>query len=109
MEFLYLQYIDYLVKSCEVEHSKQEEGCFALGSFYLNMLNFKKAVDPLLRACEMENPYACANLSVMYRKGNGVVPSPELEEKYKVRAKEIWKDMSKERPRTKFQEGLETS
>lgn len=67
--------------------------------------DMKKAFHYSTRACEMGNMYACANLSRMYSKGEGVTKDENLAEKYKKRALEMQDDMKNQKELT-FQEGI---
>ena len=55
------------------------------------------------------NMGACHNLSVMYRKGDGVAQDLEMANKLMHKAQDIHDQMTKERDRLKFQEGVETA
>lgn len=65
----------------------------------------KKAFNYSVRACEMGNMYACANISQMYRKGEGVTKDEALAEKFKKKALEIQDEMKNQKQLT-FQEGI---
>ena len=52
---------------------------------------------------------ACHNLSLMYRKGDGVDQDTAKAEKYMHKAQEIHEQLTKERERIKFQEGVESA
>lgn len=49
------------------------------------------------KACELGNCYACANLSQMYKKGEGVEKDEELAQKYRLQAKELHSEMKEGR------------
>ncbi|GBP43334.1 Cytochrome c oxidase assembly factor 7 homolog [Eumeta japonica] len=118
---------NYLKKSCDADDDK---ACQYLSGMYLvgvprDYKNFnphkpeenknvdflikpnpKEAFKFALKACECGNIYACANVSMMYNKGDGVEKNPELAEKYKTITLELQKasELTKE---LKFQQGLE--
>lgn len=48
-----------------------------------------KAFTFTYKACELNNMYACANLSQMYARGEGTEQNPEKAEKFKKRANEL--------------------
>ena len=52
---------------------------------------------------------ACHNLSLMYRKGDGVDQDKVKADKYMHKAQDIHEQLTKERERIKFQEGVETA
>ena len=52
---------------------------------------------------------ACHNLSVMYKKGDGVAQDSALAEKFMHKAQDIHDQMVKDRERIRFQEGVETA
>ena len=52
---------------------------------------------------------ACHNLSLMYRKGDGVPKNSNLAEKFMHKAQDLHNQMTKEQERVKFQEGVETA
>lgn len=64
-----------------------------------------RSFDYSLKACELDNMYACANLSRMYDKGDGVEKNPELALKYRKKAEELQEEVRSNRTLT-FQEGL---
>lgn len=67
--------------------------------------DFKEAFKYASKACELGHVYGCANVSIMYAKGEGVEKNEELAEKFKKitielqRAPETTKEL-------KFQQGL---
>ena len=52
---------------------------------------------------------ACHNLSLMYRKGDGVDQDKVKADKYMHKAQDIHEQLTKERERIKFQEGVESA
>lgn len=57
------------------------------------------------KACELRNMYACANLSQMYKNGDGTPKNPSLAEKYKKVAVEMQEEV-KNQQTLNFQQGL---
>lgn len=70
--------------------------------------DMKKSYDFALKACELNHIYACANVCVMYKKGDGVPVDLKLSEKYKTKALELQKEINQQQ-QIKFQEGLPAS
>lgn len=102
--------IKYLQKACNME---VEKACFYLSGVYLNGIegyvpkNMKEAYKLSLKCCELNNPYACVNLSVMHKKGDGVQQSTELAQTFKTRADEILKELRENKKSLKFHQGIE--
>ncbi|KOX78533.1 Sel1 repeat-containing protein 1 like protein [Melipona quadrifasciata] len=100
----------YLKKACDMEI---EKACFYLSGVYLNGIegyvpkNMKEAYTLSLKCCELNNPYACANLSIMHKKGDGVQQSTELAETFKTKADEIMKELRENKKSLKFHQGIE--
>lgn len=118
---------NYLKKSCD---KNDDMACHYLSGMYLtgvpkNVADFNphnpeknKNIDYLIKsdmkqafqfakkACELGNMFACANVSMMYKKGDGVEKNPEESKKYFQIAQELQKayETTKE---IKFQQGLE--
>ncbi|XP_026748497.2 cytochrome c oxidase assembly factor 7 homolog [Galleria mellonella] len=118
---------NYLKKSCD---QKDDMACHYLSGMYLtgvpkNVSDFnphnpeknknidylikpdkKQAFQFALKGCEYGNMYACANVSVMYKKGDGVEKNEEESKKYFTIAQNLQKahETTKE---IKFQQGLE--
>lgn len=67
--------------------------------------NMQRSFEYAVKACELKNVYACANISLMYKKGDGVQKNDEMSEKYKAKAVEIQNELKEQRQIT-FQEGL---
>ncbi|KAK9305838.1 hypothetical protein QLX08_003336 [Tetragonisca angustula] len=100
----------YLKKACDME---VEKACFYLSGVYLNGIegyvpkNMKEAYTLSLKCCELNNPYACVNLSIMHKKGDGVQQSTELAQTFKTRADEILKELKENKKSLKFHQGIE--
>jgi len=96
-------------RGCELDHATSCQ-------FYANNLlkpgldqNLTKAAEVFEKACNMGAYPACHNISVMYRKGDGVVQNSVLADKYMNQAQSIHEQILKEKERLKFQEGVETA
>lgn len=64
----------------------------------------KKAFQLSLKACEKENAYACQNISIMYKNGDGVKKNPSEAAKYQKIAMDIQDAHKKVRPTLTFSE-----
>ena len=96
-------------RGCELDHPSSCQ-------FYANNLmqpgvdqNFQKAAEIFDKACNMGAYPACHNLSVMYRKGEGVAQDSAMADKFMNQAQSIHEQIIKEKERVKFQEGVETA
>lgn len=99
-----------LKKACDLS---QEKACFFLSGIYLSGIegyvekNLKEAYKLSLKCCELNNPYACANLSIMHKKGDGVQQNAELAETFRTRANEILRDLKENKRPLKFHQGID--
>lgn len=57
------------------------------------------------KACNLGNMYACANLSQMYKRGDGVAKDETLAEQFKQKALDIQEQAKKDAKQVTFQEG----
>lgn len=73
---------------------------------YIIPKDMKKAFLFSQRACELGNMYACANLSQMYAKGDGVEKSEANAEKFKKLSLEMQDEVKKAQPSLSFQQGI---
>ncbi|XP_043686640.1 cytochrome c oxidase assembly factor 7 homolog [Vespula pensylvanica] len=102
--------VNMLKKACYQLHS--EKACFFLSGVYMNGIenhvekNFKEAYKLSLKSCEYGNPYACANVSQMHLRGDGVKKDSELAKIFQERADQLVKEL-KRSPSLKFQQGIE--
>lgn len=55
--------------------------------------NMEKAFSFSYKACELNNMYACANLSQMYARGEGTEKNPEKAEIYKKKAIQLQEEV----------------
>ncbi|XP_046489427.1 cytochrome c oxidase assembly factor 7 homolog [Neodiprion pinetum] len=101
--------LDLLHKTCH-EH-KLEKACYYLSGLYLGGVpdylekNMKEAYKASIKACELGNAYACANLSQMHARGDGVQKNSELAEAFKQRALSIQRALQ-ETKHIPFQQGM---
>lgn len=73
---------------------------------FLVQKDMKKAFDFAYRACELNNMYACANLSQMYMRGDGTDKNEKKAEQFKKKALDMQDELKKQQPELKFQQGL---
>ncbi|KAL5275074.1 COA7 family protein [Megaselia abdita] len=122
--------VDFLEKSCQMKNAL---ACFYLSGMHISGVNeknnldskndsnrnssssstnyiipkdMKKAFSFSQRACELGNMYACANLSQMYAKGDGVEKSEANAEKFKKLSLEMQDEVKKAQPALSFQQGI---
>ena len=118
---------DFLTKSCKMDNGT---ACFYLSGMHISGVlkneqktnkdskevvpasefvikkDMKKAFDFAYRACELNNIYACANLSQMYQRGDGVEKNESKAEQYKKKAIEMQDEVKKQHAQLEFQQGL---
>lgn len=75
-------------------------------SDYILQKDMKKAFEFAYKACELRNMYACANLSQMYARGDGIEKNEAEAEKYKKMAMEMQDEVRKHQQTLEFQQGL---
>lgn len=98
-----------LKKACD---SNVEKACFHLAGVFLSGIeghvekNIREAYKLCLKSCEIGNPYACANVSVMHRNGDGVQKNVELADAFEQRAKALLNELKKYRKQLKFHDGI---
>lgn len=73
---------------------------------YILQKDMKKAFDYAAKACELNNMYACSNLSQMYRRGDGTEKNETKADQFKKKALEMQEALRKEQAELKFQQGL---
>lgn len=124
---VYFSGYNYLKKGCD---NNEDLACHYLSGMYLSGVprnpqefnphnpeknknldflikpDYKQAFTFAKKACELGNMYACANVSVMYKKGDGVEQNAEESKRYFQVAQSLQKahETTKE---LKFQQGLE--
>ncbi|CAK9801026.1 Cytochrome c oxidase assembly factor 7 homolog [Anthophora quadrimaculata] len=102
--------MQYLKKACDLN---EEKACFYLSGIYLKGIegyvekNFKEAYLLSLKSCESGNPYACANISMMHKKGDGVQQNTELAKTFRTRAEYLLKEVKKHQKQLKFHQGID--
>lgn len=98
-----------LKKACDAD---VEKACFHLSGVYLGGIegyvekNIKEAYKLSLKCCEAGNPYACANVSIMHRKGDGVQKNEELAHAFRRRSELLLDEMKKYKKQLKFHQGI---
>ncbi|XP_023162293.1 cytochrome c oxidase assembly factor 7 homolog [Drosophila hydei] len=73
---------------------------------YIVLKDMKKAFQFAYKACELRNMYACANLSQMYARGDGIDKNEKEAEKYKKLALEMQEEEKKQQETLSFQQGV---
>lgn len=102
--------VQQLKKACDMFNS--DKACFYLSGVYLAGLegiidkNYKEAYKLSLKSCEFGNPYACANLSQMHKRGDGVQKDDALAETFKKRALKLHAELKAVQPELKFHQGV---
>lgn len=115
--------VDSLTKSCNM---KNGTACFYLSGMFISGVlkqdenrpknpqpsdfilekDMKKAFEFAFKACDLDNMYACANLSQMYMKGDGTEKNEKKAEQFKKKALEMQDAIKKQQAELKFQQGL---
>ncbi|XP_043496931.1 cytochrome c oxidase assembly factor 7 homolog [Polistes fuscatus] len=99
-----------LKKACHDLNS--EKACYFLSGLYLKGIkdyvkpNIKEAYKLSVKSCEFGNPYACANVSQMYLRGDGVEKDANLAKLFQQRADQIERELKHSKP-LQFQEGIQ--
>ena len=97
-----------------MDKNAESEGCHRYAAMLLvgfkDLIekNPRKALPYAVKACDMGNPQACVNASVMYKTGDGVEKSERYGKIYANIAKDIIEQHKEDRERTRFQEGAES-
>ncbi|KAL1130440.1 hypothetical protein AAG570_011688 [Ranatra chinensis] len=109
----YVKGIGQLQQSCE--GGNHADACFHLSSIYIGPKDnssktvphdMRKAFEYGVRSCQLGNMFACANVSLMYRQGDGVEKDQAKSESYRQRALELKRELENNRRTINFQEGL---
>lgn len=119
--------VDSLTKSCKMDNGT---ACFYLSGMhisgvlkkekattatptttpqptdYIVQKDMAKAFEYAARACELNNMYACANLSQMYQRGDGTEKNDTKAEQFKKKALDMQEELKKQQSELKFQQGL---
>ena len=69
----------------------------------------EKAAKAFEKGCELDSFECCVNLSLMYKRGDGVTKDSQLAAKFQEMAHDIQKQSAERRDRITFQEGTETA
>ncbi|XP_043250454.1 cytochrome c oxidase assembly factor 7 homolog isoform X1 [Colletes gigas] len=99
-----------LKKSCDLG---EEKACFHLSSIYLNGIkghvdkNTREAYKLSLKCCEMGNPYACSNIAIMHKQGDGVQKNKDLATVFQQRAELLFNELKKYKKQIKFHQGID--
>lgn len=115
--------LKFLTKSCEMNNAT---ACFYLSGMHISGIvkedqktttkepsseqfvipkNMTKAFEYAEKSCQLNNMYACANLSQMYSRGDGVTKDEKKAELYKKKAQEMQEELRKQQATLKFQQG----
>ena len=103
--------VGMLDKACN--ELNEFRSCFYLSNIYLGGINgyieknLRKAYKLSLKCCEGGNPHACANVSQMHARGEGVQQNKELAETFRKRAVELENEL-KNGKGIQFQQGINT-
>jgi cytochrome c oxidase assembly factor 7 len=130
MERDVLKGVDMLTKSCELNNGT---ACFYLSGMYISGVtknneksdqpkslksstepgdyllakDMKKAYDYGVRACDLNNMFACANVAQMFMRGDGVPKDDKKADFFKKKAQTMQDEVKKQQAELKFQQGLE--
>ncbi|XP_043268643.1 cytochrome c oxidase assembly factor 7 homolog [Venturia canescens] len=92
---------------------EMEKGCYWLSGLYIQGIkgylepNLLEAYKVSLKACEGGNPYACANVSQMHARGEGVEKNPTLAEAFKSRALALHRELTENQRPIQFGQGID--
>lgn len=109
--FFSFKCIDHLKRSCDGKHP---DACHHISSIYMDgstsgaetiVKDMTKAFEYAVKACDLGNIFSCVNVSIMYRKGEGVSQNQAQSEKYKKIALEKKEELEKKQQLI-FQQGL---
>ncbi|KAK8723157.1 hypothetical protein OTU49_011868 [Cherax quadricarinatus] len=105
----YKQGLELLDKACLGNNALS---CYYISGIFIQGVkdainkDMSKAFSYSLKACELGNMYACANISQMYHKGDGVEKNEEKSKEYKEKALDMQKQL-KEQMEIQFQQGTQ--
>lgn len=100
--------VKFFLKACN--DYRMERACSSLAGLYIGGIkdyiepDFKKGFEFSLKACDLGNPYACANVSRMHMRGDGTEKNPKLAETFKKRAELLVKELQNQAT-VSFQQG----
>ncbi|XP_064477035.1 cytochrome c oxidase assembly factor 7 homolog [Ornithodoros turicata] len=100
--------LQLLDRACQLGSA---DGCYFASAHYINgndavVKDMKKAFVYTTRGCELGNMYACSNLSLMYRKGEGTEKNEKLAEEYKQKVIEYRDSLQKLQPTLEMEQGV---
>ncbi|XP_078052205.1 uncharacterized protein LOC144478310 [Augochlora pura] len=99
-----------LQKACD---GNEERACFHLMGIYISGIkgyvekDFKKSYQFGMKCCDFGNPYACANLSLMYKNGDGVEKNEKISDSFKERALKLLHELQTSKKQLKFHQGID--
>jgi TPR repeat protein len=102
--------IKVLEKCCNEKNL--EKACFQLASIYISGIkdivhkNMQQAYEFSVKACDLGSFYACANISQMYIKGDGVKQDPSVAETFRKKAADIEKEAKKMEEPVEYSQGI---
>jgi len=97
-------------KACDGEIA---EGCHRYAAMFIQGVkgliekNMEEAFTYSLKACELGNMMGCVNVSMMYKKGDGVEKNPAASKRYENAAHEMMSQLKEQQALLKMQEGAE--
>ncbi|XP_076293987.1 uncharacterized protein LOC143215601 [Lasioglossum baleicum] len=100
-----------LQKACD---GNEEKACFHLSGIFIAGIkgyvekDFSRSYKLAMKSCDFGNPYACANLSVMHRNGDGVEKSEEMADSFKDKAMKLLDELQNNKRQLKFHQGIES-
>ncbi|XP_076645060.1 uncharacterized protein LOC143354682 [Halictus rubicundus] len=103
--------IRMLQKACD---ANDEKACFHLSGIFIAGIkgfvekDFPRSYKLAMKSCDSGNPYACANLSVMHRNGDGVEKSDVMAETFKNKAMKLLHELQTNKRQLKFHQGIES-
>jgi len=104
--------LDYFKKACD---GGVADGCHRYASTYIGGVegavekNMSEAFTYAMKGCELGHFESCVNVSVMYKKGEGVEANEKLFKRFANIATDIMRQQRDNQERTKFQQGVETA
>ena len=87
----YIQYLHFASLHCALQKNMSEAFTYAM------------------KGCELGHSESCVNVSVMYKKGEGVEANEKLFKRFANIATDIMRQQRDSQERTKFQQGVETA
>ena len=99
-------HISGVLKKEKAGNKLSTEGTSTDPNDYIVLKDMKKAFEFASKACELGNMYACANLSQMYQKGDGIEKNEKKAEQLKKKALAMQEELKKEQAELKFQQGI---